>query len=92
VAVTGVLAGITTWSGLDTLSARDDLPPGATAPQIDEVRSRITRTDVLLGVTAGVGVLTLIAGTTLVEWDGGASSAGLEPRSGGGLLRVGRRF
>jgi len=81
--VTVVLIGVTTWSGLNTLAARDDLPERPTQTDIDGVESKITRTDVLLAATTLVGVATAYAGLALVDWEGGSARVGVAPTAGG---------
>jgi hypothetical protein len=91
--VTGVLLILTTWSGFDTLSARDDLPERPTRDQIDDVEGRITRTDVLLAATVVAGAATGYAGIALVNW-GGKSSAriGVGPAASGLQAKITGRF
>ncbi len=73
---TVVLAGVTVWSGLDTVSAKnklDDDRPSLTIAEeqdrIDAGHSKETRTNVLL-VATGVGaVATAAIGLFVVRWD-----------------------
>jgi hypothetical protein len=77
VGLTAVLAGVTTWSGLDTQSN----------PGVDKVKqvcatnddagclslynqgvSEQKRTNVLIGVTAGVGLATVLVGVLATDW------------------------
>ena len=89
--VTAALVGVTTWSGIDTLSARDDLPDAPTETQVDDVRSKVRRTDVLLvGSVIGAGV-TAYLGLWGVEWSAPAKTA-VVPLSDGALLTTGGRF
>ena len=67
--LTLVLAGVTVWSGLDTLSARDDYEANPTQQTFDDGVAAETRTNVLLGVTLGVGAITL-ALAIFTDWDG----------------------
>jgi hypothetical protein len=91
--VTGVLLILTTWSGIDTLSARDDLPERPTRDQIDDVEGRITRTDVLLAATVLVGAATGYAGIALVNWEGkGSARMGVAPTAGGFQTAITGRF
>jgi hypothetical protein len=91
--VTGVLLILTTWSGIDTLSARDDLPERPTRDQIDDVEGRITRTDVLLATTVLVGAATGYAGIALVNWHGkGSARLGVAPAAGGFQAGITGRF
>jgi hypothetical protein len=86
--VTLLLAGITTWSGFDTLSAKDDFP--RTKAGNDEVYSRATRTDVLLGATIVAGALTAYTGLFLVDFAGG--TAAVVPLPGGVAAAASGRF
>jgi hypothetical protein len=70
--VTAALAGITIWSGVDTLAARDRLP--GTQADNDAVMARAHRTDALLVGTLVVGAVTAFAGLRWVEWDKPAES------------------
>jgi hypothetical protein len=64
--LTAIAAGVLLWSGVDTLNARsayDGLPAGShTQEIIDAGHAKQDRTNVLVGVTAGLGALTA-AGT-----------------------------
>ncbi|HMR77381.1 MAG TPA: hypothetical protein PKD61_19870 [Polyangiaceae bacterium] len=73
-----VLAGITTWSGLDTLAAKSDLTSQSSKTQVDDVRGKALRTDVLLGTTVLFSALTTYAGVALVDW-GVRPTASLSP-------------
>jgi hypothetical protein len=91
--VTGVLLILTTWSGFDTLSARDDLPERPTRDQIDDVEGRITRTDVLLAATVLAGAATGYAGIALVNWNGkSGAKLGVAPTAGGFQAGITGRF
>jgi hypothetical protein len=94
VATTLVLAAVTVWSGLDTLSARDNLPERPHEADIDGVRHRILRSNVLFGGTVLVGAATTYAGLRLVDWSPSPSSKNgtLVPVAGGALLSVTGRF
>ena len=67
-AATVLLAGLTTWSGIDTLRARDDLPDEPRASQIDRVEGKILRSNILFGSTLVVGAATAYAAFALVDW------------------------
>ncbi|MFT3771182.1 MAG: serine/threonine-protein kinase [Minicystis sp.] len=61
--VTAVLAGVTTWSGVDALAAKRALPQDAAEQaQIDDVLSRAHRTNFLLLGTALAGAGTAVLG------------------------------
>ncbi len=57
-AATLASAGIVVWSGLDTLAARRDFDAAPTADKLDVGQDKQTRTNVLLGVTLGLGAIT----------------------------------
>jgi hypothetical protein len=75
--LTGVATVVTAWSGIDTVNS-----PGVDAVQdqcvnqgescelYQEGRSKQARTNVLLGVTAGLGVATIIIGAFATDWSG----------------------
>ncbi len=83
-AVTVVLAGVTTWSGLDALKGRDDLPAQPSSEEVDAVRGRVRRTDILLAGSLLVGAATGYAGVAWVDWSGGRAAP--SPRSGAGAV------
>ena len=86
-AATLAAAGLTVWSGVDTLAARDDFLSRPTQATLDGGRSREVRTNVLIGTTAALGVLTLASAAFLVQWRSPDRRvrAGIGP-TGGGLL------
>ncbi|MGE0323089.1 MAG: hypothetical protein AB7S68_12335 [Polyangiaceae bacterium] len=76
-ALSVVLVGVTTWSGLDALAAKNDL---GTAPREEDRQSaldKIHRTDILVGATAVSVVATLYLGLFAVDWGDTEASAGL---------------
>lgn len=111
--LTAALGGVTVWSGIDTVNN-----PGADRVKQEcgermqredcdlyqEGLSKQRRTNILIGVTAGVGVGTALIGLLLTDWSGGRSSPEssakrLRPRvdvapyagfNGGGLQAIGR--
>ena len=86
-AVTAVLAGITVWSGIDTLQRKDAFDQTPTQSGLDVGRQAQTRTNVLIVATAGVGVATGLAAIFLVDWharsDGKTDSSPPPPASAG---------
>lgn len=91
--VTAALGGLTVWSGLDTLSARDRLSPRPSGTAVDGVRSKITRSDLLFGSTVAVAALTGLAGLLWVDWGGDASvHTGLAVVPGGAIGGARGRF
>ncbi len=79
IAVTVVLAGATTWSGLDALSAKSDLPAKPTSSEVNDVRGKVRRTDILLTASALVGAATAYAGFELVHWNDTSVSGSAAP-------------
>jgi len=84
VGVTALTTGITIWSGLDTQNnpgpgrvrdACNAMPPTDCNSLYDQGRSKQTRTNVLLGVTGGVGIATAVIGAFFTDWGGGSKSA-----------------
>jgi hypothetical protein len=109
--LTAVMGGITIWSGVDTVNnpGADKVEEecgnqGESCPLYQEGLSKQRRTNILLGVTAGVGVATILVGILATDWSGGKGAASaeakrLKPRvdvspwaslDGGGLQAVGR--
>jgi hypothetical protein len=58
-ASTAVLGGVLIWSGVDTLQARSAFNSGATPQALEDGRAKETRTNALIGGTAGLGALTI---------------------------------
>ncbi len=87
--VTAVLGGVATWSGLDTLSARDDYDKHRTQSGYEDGQNKERRTNVLIGATgvAAAATLTLAFFTDFGGTDDSARakrpmiSAGLGPGS-----------
>jgi hypothetical protein len=89
--VSTVLAGLTIWSGLDTLSANDAAGDRAPKSQIDAIRAKAQRTDLLLaGTVVAVGV-TGYVGVVLVDWAGDAKDPSTRSPQGA-ILTWGRAF
>jgi hypothetical protein len=94
-AVTLVLAGIATWSGLDTLSAHDAYAAAPSPQGWSDGRSKQLRTNVLLGAAAAAGVTTALIAVFWTRWDSphaGAHEVAITPASGGLSLSLGGRF
>lgn len=77
VAATGILAGVSTWSGIDTLQhpGTDAVVArcvglGESCPEYQEGLQNQLRTNILWGVTGGVGVITALIGVFWTDWDG----------------------
>jgi hypothetical protein len=67
-AATALFIGLTTWSGVDTLSARGDFDVAPTQENLDIGRGKQTRTNVLLGVTLSLAAITGAAAVFFVDW------------------------
>jgi hypothetical protein len=57
--LTVVAGGLTLWSGLDLLTARDDFKSNPTRSKFDDGESKDTRTSALIGVTSVLAVSTV---------------------------------
>lgn len=80
---TVALAAVLVWSGVDTLSARDAYLQNPTEAGYNDGVGRETRTNVLVGVTAGLGVATLVCATLLTDWSGGRATPTVAALPGG---------
>jgi hypothetical protein len=76
--LTAVLGGITVWSGIDTVNnpgadrvKKECGGQGESCALYQEGLSKQRRTNVLIGVTAGVGVGTLLVGLLATDWGSG---------------------
>lgn len=99
-AVTGILAGLAVWSGLDTLHQKDVFDGSPTQDNLDQGKSKQQRTNLLIGAAAGVGAVTAIAAVFLVDWHGKSDEKAPEPtgvasvrvRVGPGSIAIGGAF
>jgi hypothetical protein len=63
--------GVTVWSGLDVSSRKKEYLAGEqTQASYDAGRSAELRTNILLGVSGGLALLTAVTGLFLVDWKG----------------------
>lgn len=69
-ALTLALGGITIWSGLDTLQQKDTFDKNPTQANLDSGKSKEIRTNVLVGATAAVGLVTAATALFLIDWKG----------------------
>jgi hypothetical protein len=83
--LTGLSAGLMLWSGLETMGQRATFDRAPTQQNLDSGRSAETRTNVFIGITIGLGVLTGATALFLTDWGkkkkdekGAAPSARLE--------------
>jgi tetratricopeptide (TPR) repeat protein len=61
-AATAVAGGLTLWSGLDLVNARDDFKKDPTRSRFDDGQNKDTRTNALIGVTSVLAVSTITLG------------------------------
>lgn len=90
--VTAVLVGLNVWSGVDAISAKNDLPPSPRTSDLDDVRSKELRSDVIFGSAVVVGAATIAAGILWVDWGGGGATAFVAPAPGGATAGARGRF
>ncbi|MDI3289146.1 hypothetical protein [Polyangium sp. 15x6] len=70
-AATLVGAGLMMWSGVDTLSARSDFDAAPSWDKLYEGRDKQFRTNVLIGVSLGLGAITGVLGSIWLVGDRG---------------------
>jgi len=97
--ITVALGGATVVSGID---AKNN--PGVDAvrlacagkdtscPEYQDGKSAETRTNVLLGVTAGAALITAVVGIVFTQWSSSPVKVGAAPLPGGGSLGAAGRF
>jgi hypothetical protein len=83
VGAAAVAGGILVWSGLDTLSARDDYVANPTEQGYNDGVGLETRTNILIGVTAGLGAAAAVL-AIFTDWDGSE----VEVAAGPGVVAV----
>jgi hypothetical protein len=73
--LTAVGAGVTIWSGVDTVShpgtsavKADCVGQGTSCPEYQQGVDAQRRTNILIAATSGVGAVTLIVGAFLTQW------------------------
>jgi hypothetical protein len=91
VGATAVAGGVTIWSGVDTQNnpgptrVREEcVGQGESCPLYQEGLDKQLRTNVLLGVTAGLGLATILVGAVATDWSGGAKK---EPEASKSIQR-----
>jgi hypothetical protein len=77
-------------SGLDTTSQKTKFDNNPTQSNLDSGKSKETRTNVALGVTVGLGVLTGAAAIWLVDWKG--KDRGVQVGVSGTTMQLGGSF
>lgn len=92
-AVTLALGGITVWSGIDTLQQKDNFDRNPTQANLDSGKDKEIRTNVLIGATAAVGVVTAVTALFLIDWKGhGRGESNVQLGAGLGSLLVRGEF
>jgi hypothetical protein len=86
--LTAVAAGTTIWSGIDTLNnpgkdrVRNECEAGDTDCSLyQDGLAHQRRTNVLIGVTAGVGVATALVGLFATDWGSGEAAPADQPEA-----------
>ncbi len=88
--LTGLAGAVTAVSAVDTLQnpGTDEvqqkcgnLPDPTQCDAYQQGRDKQQRTNILLGVTAGVGVATIVVGAFLTDWSGGEKSSSGQRKS-----------
>lgn len=85
--LTAASGGVLIWSGVDTLGARDDFDAKPTQTALDDGRSKQLRTNIMIGVTGGLAVVTAAIGIFATEWGGGGETVEAAISPSGGMLR-----
>ncbi|QQR89546.1 MAG: hypothetical protein IPJ88_15315 [Myxococcales bacterium] len=86
--LTAVALGVTVWSGLDTSSAADEYKKDPTPERYSAGQDLELRTNVLIGVTAGLAVATTVMGVFLTDWNSSNSDDEDEVASSGFRLQA----
>lgn len=86
---TAIAGGFLIWSGIDTENQRSTFDANPTQANLDTGKSDQTRTNVLLGVTLGLGVITGVT-AIFVDWKGSKKPESARvrfiPGLGGGMI------
>lgn len=88
--LTAAGAGVTIWSGLDTVNAKKAFDAQPSQAGLDAGVGKQTRTNVALGATIGLGALTAVFAAFFVDWGkkGSETKLGVGP----GLVSLEQRF
>jgi hypothetical protein len=84
--LTAIGAGLTVASGLDTLSQRSQFDKDPSQTNLDSGRSKQVRTNIMLGATATIAVLTGACAIWLVDWH--SKDRSVQAGAGLGEIRV----
>ena len=76
--LTVVGVGVTIWSGLDTQKQKDTFDTDKSQENLDAGKSKQTRTNIFLGVTAAVGVFTAVAAIFFTDWNRKSTDANIK--------------
>ncbi len=95
VVLTAGAGGLLIWSGVDALSGVDAYEADPTDARLAEGQSKELRTNILIGVTGGLGIVSAVL-LFLTDWGGSDDEEELDvalaPIAGGGAAFVGGRF
>jgi hypothetical protein len=93
--LTAAAAGVTIWSGLDTQSSpgtdavrRACAGQDASCPEYQEGQDKELRTNVLLGATIGLAVVTGVIGVLFTQWTGPRAEPRAALRAAPGGIRI----
>lgn len=92
---TAILAGLSVWSGVDAIDAKNALPDAPPRSLNEDVLARANRTNALVAGAAVVGVATAVAAIWLVSWEKPGTtraSLGVAPSPSGAAMVVRGRF
>jgi hypothetical protein len=91
--LTVVMGAVTVWSGTDVLAKNQDYEDDPTKARYDDGHSAEIRTNALIGVTAALGVTTIVL-AIFTDWKGQRKKRGRTPsaRVGAGSLHLVGRF
>jgi len=96
--LTAVSGGILVWSGIDTINNPGTaavkagcVGQGEQCPLYQQGLASQTRTNVLIGVTSGLGLLTFVS-VFFTQWSHPKKEAGVEPVVGFGTVGLSGRF
>jgi hypothetical protein len=99
IGLTAVAGGVLIWSGIDTLDGVPAYEAMPTPERLADGQSREMRTNVLIGVTAGVGAIAAVL-AIFTDWGGGeaeqsapaVTTAAVAPIDGGAIGVLGGRL
>jgi hypothetical protein len=86
-----VLTGVAVWSAIDTKSAADDFKKNPTREAFDDGEGKDTRTNILIGAAAVVGVASASVLLFATDWSSlkGQSAGGMSLRLVGSTRQTG---